>query len=163
MKRRIPRLFATFTTPLSTPVLDDLLLTSICPTSRITHILLPNKHHGRQTRKILWRLAHPDLLILDLSQRLPHISPPPSLPAALPTKRSMSLEGLGAADVFVPPGEGVGFVEVGVDLHHGGGEEGERTAVKVGDFGSFDGDDGFGGRRKFLGLAAPDGHLDRVI
>jgi hypothetical protein len=143
MKRRIPRLVATFTTPLSTPIVDNLFLTPVCPTSWITYILLPNKHHRRQTRKILGRLPHPNLLILDLSQRLAHINPPAL--AALATKRSMRHEGFGAPDVFVPSGERVGFVEVGVDLHHGGGEEGERAAVKVGDFGSFDGDDGFRG------------------
>jgi len=67
-----------------------------------------------------------------------------------------------ATHVLVPSAEGVSFFEVGVDLHHGRRIEGERTPIKVGDFCTFDGDDGFRWRGEFLGLAAPDGHLDGI-
>src|SRR5437762_2799688 len=161
MKRRIPTFITFLTTPLSTPILHNLLLTPLRPARRITNILLPNKHDSRQTSEIIRRLPHSQSLIFNLSKRLSILlSPFPTLGSG--TNIRMRRKRFIASNILVPAVQGVCFFDVRVDLHHGRGEKGEGSSVEVGDFDSLDGDDGFGWGREFLCLTTPDSHLDGV-
>ena len=71
-------------------------------------------------------------------------------------------EGVVAALGVVPSFEFVGVVDVWVDGHASGGEEGEGAAAEIGDFDTFEGDDGVGHGVEVGGCVAPDGETDGV-
>src|SRR3981189_1461155 len=117
MKWSIPAFITSLTTPLSAPILHNLLLTPLAPTSRITNILLSDENNSSQTSKIIRRLPHSQPLIFNLRKSFPILlSPLPSLGSCTTTR--MCRKRLIMTHVLVPPIQGMGLFDVWVDLHH---------------------------------------------
>ena len=64
---------------------------------------------------------------------------------------------------IVPAFELVGLVDVGVDGHGSGAQEGQAAAAEVGDFDAFEGDDGFRRDVEGRGAVAPYGEAAFVL